>query len=124
MARRSDPGQGWLIGNYMSPLDVHFNYAPLQGRISGIVHNGAKLNLPMVDLWEYFELTYLRRAVDLFAKRYALENERQTVFIEGRVKVAMVEIAAVHRPDQHLRQGGRDPAAGAENQFHRARLAG
>ncbi len=87
------PGQGWLIGIYMSPLDVHFNYAPMQGRISGIVHNGAKLNLPMVDLWEYIQLTYLRRAVDLFAKRYALENERQTVFIEGRVKVAMVEIA-------------------------------
>jgi phosphatidylserine decarboxylase len=88
------PGAGWLIGIYMSPLDVHFNYAPMNGTIGGIVHNGAKLNLPMVDLWEYIQLTYLRRAVDLFAKRYALENERQTVFIENaRVKVAMVEIA-------------------------------
>ncbi len=92
------PGNGWLIGIYMSPLDVHFNYAPLNANVSGIVHNGAKLNLPMVDLWEYVQLTYLRRAVDLFAKRYALENERQTVFLEGRLggqplKVAMVEIA-------------------------------
>jgi len=94
----SAPGNGWLIGIYMSPLDVHFNYAPLDARVSGIVHNGAKLNLPMVDLWEYVQLTYLRRAVDLFAKRYALENERQTVFLEGSLggrplKVAMVEIA-------------------------------
>ncbi len=94
----SAPGNGWLIGIYMSPLDVHFNYAPLDARVSGIVHNGAKLNLPMVDLWEYVQLTYLRRAVDLFAKRYALENERQTVFLEGQLggrplKVAMVEIA-------------------------------
>lgn len=92
------PGHGWLIGIYMSPLDVHFNYAPLKATVSGIVHNGAKLNLPMVDLWEYVQLTYLRRAVDLFAKRYALENERQTVFLEGQLagrplKVAMVEIA-------------------------------
>jgi len=92
------PGNGWLIGIYMSPLDVHFNYAPLNATISGIVHNVAKLNLPMVDLWEYVQLTYLRRAVDLFAKRYALENERQTVFLEGQLggqplKVAMVEIA-------------------------------
>ena len=92
------PGNGWLIGIYMSPLDVHFNYAPLNASVSGIVHNGAKLNLPMVDLWEYIQLTYLRRAVDLFAKRYALENERQTVFLEGKLggralKVAMVEIA-------------------------------
>ncbi len=36
--------------------------------------------------------------MDLFAKRYALENERQTVFLEGQLggqplKVAMVEIA-------------------------------
>ncbi|WP_425146965.1 phosphatidylserine decarboxylase [Deinococcus sp.] len=92
------PGEGWLIGIYMSPLDVHFNYAPLRAEVSGIVHNGAKLNLPMVDLWEYVQLTYLRRAVDLFAKRYALENERQTVFLEGTLagqplKLAMVEIA-------------------------------
>ena len=92
------PGNGWLIGIYMSPLDVHFNYAPLNAQVSGIVHNGAKLNLPMVDLWEYVQLTYLRRAVDLFAKRYALENERQTVFLDGHLggqplKVAMVEIA-------------------------------
>ena len=92
------PGNGWLIGIYMSPLDVHFNYAPLKASVSGIVHNGAKLNLPMVDLWEYIQLTYLRRAVDLFAKRYALENERQTVFLEGMLegaplKLAMVEIA-------------------------------
>ncbi|GGQ96338.1 phosphatidylserine decarboxylase [Deinococcus ruber] len=92
------PGNGWLIGIYMSPLDVHFNYAPLKAKVGGIVHNGAKLNLPMVDLWEYIQLTYLRRAVDLFAKRYALENERQTVFLEGTLegaplKLAMVEIA-------------------------------
>ncbi|AFZ69230.1 phosphatidylserine decarboxylase [Deinococcus peraridilitoris] len=89
----STPGRGWLIGIYMSPLDVHFNYAPIAGQISGIYHTGAKANLPMVDLWEYVQLTWLRRAVDLFAKRYALENERQTVFIEGRIKIAMVEIA-------------------------------
>ena len=92
------PGDGWLIGIYMSPLDVHFNYAPIGATVGGIVHNGAKLNLPMVDLWEYIQLTYLRRVVDLFAKRYALENERQTVFLEGTLegqplKIAMVEIA-------------------------------
>lgn len=87
------PGRGWLIGIYMSPLDVHFNYAPIPGKVTGIVHSGARVNLPMVDLWEYVQLTWLRRAVDLFGKRYALENERQTVFIEGRVKLAMVEIA-------------------------------
>ena len=90
---QSMPGQGWLIGIYMSPLDVHYNYAPIAGKVTGIEHTGARANLPMVDLWEYIQLTWLRRTVDLFAKRYALENERQTIFIDGRVKIAMVEIA-------------------------------
>ncbi|MEW8958869.1 MAG: phosphatidylserine decarboxylase, partial [Moorella sp. (in: firmicutes)] len=51
-------------------------------------------NLPMVDLWEYIRLTYLRRAVDLFAHRYRLVNERMTIFLENSdVKIALVEIA-------------------------------
>lgn len=111
-AQGGAPRTGWLIGIYMSPLDVHFNYAPIRGTVAGIVHNGAKLNLPMVDLWEYVQLTYLRRAVDLFAKRYALENERQTVFIEGQLtggalKIAMVEIADkfVNKISTYIRVG-------------------
>lgn len=85
---------GWLVGIYMSPLDVHYNYAPITGHVTGIVHTQTSINLPMVDLWEYIQLTYLRKAVDLFAKRYELENERQTIFIENdKIKLAMVEIA-------------------------------
>lgn len=87
-------GEGWLVGIYMSPLDVHYNYAPITAKITGIVHTQTGRNLPMVDLWEYIQLTYLRKAVDLFAKRYELENERQTVFLENdTLKLAMVEIA-------------------------------
>jgi phosphatidylserine decarboxylase len=48
----------------------------------------------MVDLWEYVSMAWLRRAVDLLGKKYHLQNERQTIFIEGeRVRVALVEIA-------------------------------
>lgn len=86
--------EGWLIGIYMSPLDVHYNYAPIAGEVRKIVYTPARANLPMVDLWEYVSLAWLRRAVDLLGKRYHLENERQTVFIENpRVRLAMVEIA-------------------------------
>ncbi|BCV20267.1 phosphatidylserine decarboxylase [Moorella sp. Hama-1] len=89
---RSD--RGWILGIYMSPLDVHFNYAPISARVEEMVHTQAKVNLPMVDLWEYIRLTYLRRAVDLFSHRYRLVNERLTVFLEGEgLKMAMVEIA-------------------------------
>ena len=89
-----DADEGWLIGIYMSPLDVHYNYAPIAGTVRKIVYTPARANLPMVDLWEYLSMAWLRRAVDLLGKRYHLENERQTVFIENeRVRVAMVEIA-------------------------------
>lgn len=85
---------GWLIGIYMTPLDVHFNYAPVSGTITDIVRTKAKVNLPMVDIWEYIQLTYLRKAVDVFSAKYRLNNERMTLFIEGdQLSVAMVEIA-------------------------------
>ncbi|NPV52655.1 MAG: phosphatidylserine decarboxylase [Firmicutes bacterium] len=85
---------GWMIGIYMTPLDVHFNYAPISGKVCRIVHTQAALNLPMLDMWEYIRLTYLRKAVDLFGRKYHLLNERNTLFIEGdRLKLAVVEIA-------------------------------
>jgi phosphatidylserine decarboxylase len=85
---------GWLIGIYMSPLDVHFNYAPLDGKVSVIRHYQARINLPMVDLWEYVRLTWLRQWVDLFGKKWHFENERSTIFLQSECgNVAVVEIA-------------------------------
>lgn len=86
--------RGWIVGIYMSPLDVHFNYSPVAARVEEMVHTQARVNLPMVDLWEYIRLTYLRRAVDLFGHRYRLVNERLTIFLDaGGLKLALVEIA-------------------------------
>jgi phosphatidylserine decarboxylase len=85
---------GWIVGIYMSPLDVHFNYAPVAARVDKMVHTQARVNLPMVDLWEYIRITYLRRAIDLFSHRYRLVNERLTLFLDaGSLRLAMVEIA-------------------------------
>ncbi|HHY46879.1 MAG TPA: phosphatidylserine decarboxylase [Firmicutes bacterium] len=85
---------GWILGIYMTPLDVHFNYAPIAGKISRVVHTQAAINLPMVDMWEYVSLTYLRKAVDLMGRKYHLVNERNTIFIDGKqLRVAVVEIA-------------------------------
>ncbi|MGB9791112.1 MAG: phosphatidylserine decarboxylase [Thermacetogeniaceae bacterium] len=86
--------RGWIVGIYMSPLDVHYNYSPVACRVVEMVHTPAAVNLPMVDLWEYIRLTYLRRAIDLFSHRYRLVNERLTVFLDaGDLKLALVEIA-------------------------------
>jgi phosphatidylserine decarboxylase len=81
--------EGWLIGIYMTPFDVHFNYSPIDGFIQNIHHVKTDLNLPMVDLWEYINFTLLRRAVNLFSRKFHFINERMTISIQG-------ELIAVH----------------------------
>jgi len=105
--------EGWIVGVYMSPLDVHFNYAPADAEVEAIVHTPVAINLPMVDLWEYLRLTYLRRAVDLFSAAYRLHNERNTIFFRGQrpdgacLHYAVVEIADkfVNKIDCFVRPG-------------------
>ena len=85
---------GWIIGVYMSPFDVHYNYAPTDGTIKGIAYTRPKANLPMVDLMEYICFTYLRRAVDNFSEKFHLVNERNSLYIEGPgFFYAVIEIA-------------------------------
>ncbi|MCX5974205.1 MAG: phosphatidylserine decarboxylase [Coprothermobacterota bacterium] len=101
------PPNGVLIGIYMSPYDVHFNYAPISGRVRKIVHAQVQINLPMVDLWEYIQFVWFRRAVNLLGHAFHLQNERNTIVIEGSCKVAMVEIAdkVVNKIDCYVHEG-------------------
>lgn len=90
----SKSGSGWLIGIAMTALDVHYQYAPLPGKMGRITHYDHGRNLPMFDLWEYVRITWLRRAVQLFGKRYVFENERQTMWVHGqKADVGLVLIA-------------------------------
>ncbi|MDH7602968.1 MAG: phosphatidylserine decarboxylase [Armatimonadota bacterium] len=85
---------GFSIGIYMSPLDVHFNYCPHPGVVEQICYTPAKVNLPMLDMWEYIKVVWLRKMVNLFGRRYHLENERNTIFLDcGGIKMAVVLIA-------------------------------
>lgn len=87
-------GNGWLIGIAMTALDVHYQYAPMPGEVGTITHYPCRFNLPMFDFWEYVRITYLRKAVQLFARKFTFDNERQTMWITGSdVKVALVLIA-------------------------------
>jgi phosphatidylserine decarboxylase len=84
----------WAIGIYMSPLDVHYNYCPYPGRVESIHRKSASLNLPMLDLWEYVRVVWFRKMVDMFARRYHLENERNTIVLDSDgLKMAVVLIA-------------------------------
>lgn len=85
--------EGILIGIYMSPLDVHYNYAPVSATVADMAYTPSKLNLPMVDIWEYVRMTYLRRAVNLISKKYRLVNERNSVLFNAKAQIAVIEIA-------------------------------
>lgn len=86
--------RGWAIGIYMSPLDVHFNYCPYPGKVLSINRTHARINLPMLDLWEYVRVVWLRRMVDMFARKYHLENERNTILLDcNGIKMAIILIA-------------------------------
>lgn len=74
---------GWLVGIYMTPFDVHFNRAPMNGEIRTLHYHRTGVNLPMVDLWEYVNFTLFRRAVDLFSAPFHLENERMTMQVRN-----------------------------------------
>lgn len=87
-------GDGWLIGIAMTALDVHYQYASIPGRLVKVTHHQHGRNLPMFDIWEYIQITWFRRWVQLFAKKYVFDNERQTMWIQGKQnKVALVLIA-------------------------------
>lgn len=87
-------GSGWMLGIYMSPLDVHFNYCPCQSTVESVHHRDALTNLPMIDMWEYVRIVWLRKLVQLFGRRFHLENERSTMFLRsGDLRLALVLIA-------------------------------
>ena len=85
---------GWLIGIYMTPFDVHYNYAPIDGIVEEIAHFPSRLNLPMVDLWEYINFTLLRRAVNLFSRKFHFTNERMTIRFKGKEIVVYAVLIA------------------------------
>ena len=85
---------GWLLGIYMTPFDVHFSRAPMAGKIHTLHYHRADANLPMVDLWEYVNFTLFRRAVNMFAAPFHLENERMTMQIRDGEFVCFIILIA------------------------------
>lgn len=85
---------GWLLGIYLSPFDVHYNRAPIDGTIWTIHYHQTGANLPMVDLWEYVNFILFRRAVNLFSAPFHLQNERMTMQIQNpRITCVVILIA-------------------------------
>jgi len=73
-----------LIGIFMSPFSVHYNRAPLPGRINFIQHYPAKLkNYGMAPMhWR----TFLKRPPFYQNSRHIVANERTVTRVTGRFK--------------------------------------
>lgn len=89
-APASDQG-GILIGIYMTALSVHYNRAPIAGRISAAVARPARgENHSMVR-------AFMRLAWDMppFEQEscHILDNARNTIVIEGRFPVVVIQMA-------------------------------
>ncbi|HEX3594821.1 MAG TPA: phosphatidylserine decarboxylase [Polyangiaceae bacterium] len=99
------PGDGTLIGIYMTALDVHYIRSPVPGSISRVVPRPAKHeNLHQTR-------TFVRLLWDMKPyeedSRYITENARNTIAIDGEVPVVVVQIADryVHECDSFVSQG-------------------
>ena len=82
---------GTLIGIYMTPVSVHYNRAPIAGRISAVAGRPARgENLSMVR-------AFMRLAWDMppFEQdsRHILDNARNTIVIAGDFPVVVIQMA-------------------------------
>jgi len=84
-------GEGTLVGIFMTPASVHVNRAPIGGVIRRRVQRSANRNRSMVRVLTNLLLGRRPYAEDC---RYLVENERNTIVIEGdRLTVAVTQIA-------------------------------
>jgi phosphatidylserine decarboxylase len=83
---------GWLVGVYMGPLDVHFSYHPVSGAVVRTHHTASRQNTPLLSAGAAASLLAGFPA-DLLATRGTLENERHaltTHTIHGEVTTTLV----------------------------------
>jgi phosphatidylserine decarboxylase len=84
-------GAGTLVGIYMTPLSVHYNRAPVPGRITQVVPRpalGENRSMARALMHLAWGMLPFDEAAD-----YVLQNARNTIVIDGPVPVVLVQIA-------------------------------
>lgn len=90
------PRDGWLVGIYMSPFDVHYNRAPVRGRVRKIAHrfpgrgaSGKNANMFPGQSNLFFDLRPYWQGCE-----YLVQNERASyVFTNEQRSVYVTQIA-------------------------------
>ena len=86
------PRDGWLIGVYMSPFDVHYNRAPIRGRVRKIAHRfpgraaeGGNANMFPGQANLFFDRRPYWQGCDYLVKNerasYLFSNETRHVYV-------------------------------------------
>jgi len=85
-------GDKYIVGVFMNPFNVHVNRSPIDGKIERITHYYSK-DLPMTKMWirSIFNLIPLYKG-----SNHVVKNERNTILINGKFHVAIVQIADVY----------------------------
>ena len=110
IAREDMPLPKLLIGVFMSPLDVHYNRAPLAGKVAFVRHHpGHGRNL---DMGRMHRRILARREPYYEGSVHVVQNERTVTKIDGSlrdetVSCYVVQIAAktVAGIDSYVREG-------------------
>jgi phosphatidylserine decarboxylase len=89
------PREGWLVGIYMSPFDVHYNRAPIRGFVRKIAHgfparsDGANRNMFPGQSNLFFDLRPYSQDCE-----YLVQNERASfVFTNESHSIYVTQIA-------------------------------
>lgn len=103
---------GWLLGIFVGPLDVHYVYQPVDGQVTDVRHSGSRSDVALLGPTQALSML-AGQPSDLLAGRGTLENERLSAVIQGevgQVTVTLVAPGAGLRATSYLRPGDRASA--------------
>jgi len=105
--------QGWLIGIAMGPLDVHYNRAPISGKIRKIRHDfptGNSKNLDMFPVFQnlFFNLHPYWKDCDYIVSNerasYIINHERLTLYVT-QIADNWIKKIVTYKDNETIRQG-------------------
>jgi phosphatidylserine decarboxylase len=109
--KEDDAGPKVIIGVFMSPFDVHYNRAPLSGRVESVVHYPAQPRNMHMGIMHWRSL--LNRLPLYRDSLHIIQNERMVTRINGLFKGAsltayIIQIAAksIRGIDVFIPEGG------------------
>jgi phosphatidylserine decarboxylase len=85
---------GWLIGIVMSPLDVHFNRAPVEGFIEKCSHEFSSSLKKNLNMFPALQNLFFRNEKPYYDCSYLVHNERASYVISNsKLKIYVTQIA-------------------------------